>query len=51
MMARWIFKEEFVLLLRLAGFADWTCFSTPESDPLELGPENQQSYWCIAATC
>ena len=47
MTGRWIFKEEFVLLLRLAGFAGWTCFSTPEGDPLDLGPENQQSYWCI----
>jgi SAM-dependent methyltransferase len=47
MTARWIFKEEFVLLLRLAGFADWSCFSTPEGDQLDLGPESQQSYWCI----
>ena len=47
MTARWIFKEEFVLLLRLAGFADWACFSTPEGEELDLGPENQQSYWCI----
>jgi SAM-dependent methyltransferase len=47
MTARWIFKQEFVLLLRLAGFADWRCFSTPEGDPLDLGPESQQSYWSI----
>jgi SAM-dependent methyltransferase len=47
MTARWIFKEEFVLLLRLAGFATWACFSTPAGDQLELGPENQQSYWII----
>ena len=47
MTARWIFKEEFVLLLRLAGFARWACYSTPEGDPLELGPEQQRSYWVI----
>jgi|RhiMetdeSRZDD1v2_1073273.scaffolds.fasta_scaffold709639_1 SAM-dependent methyltransferase len=47
MTARWIFKEEFVLLLRLAGFGHWAYFSTPEGDPLELGPQEQQSYWII----
>lgn len=47
MTARWIFKEEFVLLLRLAGFAHWAYFSTPEGDPLELGPQEQQSYWIV----
>jgi SAM-dependent methyltransferase len=47
MTGRWIFKEEFVLLLRLAGFARWSYFSTPEGDRLELGPEEQQSYWIV----
>jgi SAM-dependent methyltransferase len=47
MMGRWIFKEEFVLLLRLAGFARWTYFSTPEGDQLDLGPEEQQSFWIV----
>ncbi|HJZ49922.1 MAG TPA: class I SAM-dependent methyltransferase [Roseiflexaceae bacterium] len=45
--ARWIFKEEFVLLLRLAGFARWACFSTPEGERLDIGPEGQQSYWIV----
>jgi SAM-dependent methyltransferase len=47
MTSRWIFKEEFVLLLRLAGFARWSYFSTPEGAPLELGPEEQQSFWIV----
>ena len=47
MTARWIFKEEFVLLLRLAGFARWACFGTPEGDRLDIGPEERQSYWIV----
>jgi SAM-dependent methyltransferase len=45
MTGRWIFKAEFQLLLRLAGFERWQCFSTPELDPLEIGTEEAQSYW------
>ena len=45
MTARWIFKEEFVLLLRLAGFERWECFSTPERDLLDIGLDERQSYW------
>jgi len=45
MTGRWIFKEEFLLLLRLGGFARWECFSTPERDPLTIGMEECQSYW------
>jgi SAM-dependent methyltransferase len=45
MTARWIFKEEFVLLLRLGGFARWACFSTPERDLLDIGLDQCQSYW------
>jgi SAM-dependent methyltransferase len=45
--ARWIFKEELALLLRLAGFTRWAYFSTPEGDQLNLGPEEQQSYWIV----
>jgi SAM-dependent methyltransferase len=47
MTARWIFKDELALLLRLAGFARWAYFSTPAGDPLDIGPEQQQSYWVI----
>ena len=47
MTARWIFKEEFQLLLRLAGFDHWESFSTPERDPLEIGPEGTHSYWIV----
>jgi SAM-dependent methyltransferase len=45
MTARWIFKEEFVLLLRLAGFEHWEYFSTPERDLLDIGFDACQSYW------
>jgi SAM-dependent methyltransferase len=45
MNGRWIFKAEFQLLLRLAGFERWECFGTPEGAPLEIGLEEAQSYW------
>lgn len=47
MTARWIFRDEFQLLLRLAGFMQWEVFATPERDPLEVGLEEQQSYWIV----
>ncbi len=50
MTGRWIFKEEFQLLLRLAGFDDWESFSTPERDPLEIGVEGTHSYWIVRKT-
>ncbi|HEX6386760.1 MAG TPA: class I SAM-dependent methyltransferase [Anaerolineae bacterium] len=45
MTARWIFKDEFQLLLRLGGFERWQYFGTPERDPLEIGLEDTHSYW------
>jgi hypothetical protein len=45
MTGRWIFKDEFQLLLRLAGFEAWQYFSTPDRSPLEIGLEETQSYW------
>ncbi|MFN8467618.1 MAG: class I SAM-dependent methyltransferase [Caldilineaceae bacterium] len=42
---RWLFKEEFQLLLRLGGFARWEVYGTPYGDPLELGLEEALSYW------
>jgi SAM-dependent methyltransferase len=42
---RWIFKDEFQLLLRLGKFKRWECFSTPDSDPLEIGLDSTESYW------
>ncbi len=45
MTSRWIFKEEFQLLLRLAGFERWECFGTPEGGPLEIGLDEVRSYW------
>ena len=47
MTSRWIFKEEFQLLLRLAGFEQWESFSTPERDPLEISREGTHSYWIV----
>jgi hypothetical protein len=47
MTSRWIFKEEFQLLLRLAGFERWESFGTPEGDPLEIGLEETRSYWIV----
>jgi SAM-dependent methyltransferase len=47
MTGRWIFKEEFQLLLRLAGFDHWEAFRTPERDPLEVGVEGTHSYWIV----
>jgi hypothetical protein len=45
MTARWLFKEEFQLLLRLAGFERWECYGTPEGGRLDIGLEEIQSYW------
>jgi len=47
MTGRWIFKAEFQLLLRLAGFEQWESFSTPDRDLLEIRPEETQSYWVV----
>ena len=47
MTGRWISKEEFQLLLRLAGFDDWVSFRTPERHPLEIGVEGTHSYWIV----
>ncbi len=47
MTARWIFKEEFQLLLRLTGFERWESFGTPDRDPLEIGLDETQSYWVV----
>ena len=42
---RWIFKDEFQLLLRLAEFDRWQYFGTPDGDPLEIGLDEARSYW------
>ena len=47
MHVRWMYKEEFHLLLRLAGFTDWACCGSPSGEPLNLGPNDQHSYWII----
>jgi SAM-dependent methyltransferase len=44
MTGRWIFKEEFQLLLRLAGFKKWKCLGDVEVD-LVIGREEAFSYW------
>ncbi len=45
MTGRWIFKDEFQLLLRLGGFERWEVFATPERDTLDIGPDTVHSYW------
>ena len=45
MTSRWIFKDEFQLLLRLAGFERWDVFGTPEGAPLVVTPEESRSFW------
>jgi len=45
MTACWIFREEFQLLLRVAGFSRWESFSTPERGPLVVGLDETYSYW------
>lgn len=47
MNGRWLFKEEFQLLLRLGGFSRWEVYGTPDGDPLQLGLEEAQSYWIV----
>lgn len=47
MNGRWMFKEEFQLLLRLAGFARWAYFGSPMGGQFDLGPNEQQSYWVV----
>lgn len=47
MTGRWIFKDEFQLLLRLGGFQRWEVFGTPEGDPLEVRLEETHSYWIL----
>ena len=50
MTGRWLFKDEFQLLLRLAGFTQWAAFATPEGDPLVGGLDERQSYWIAYKT-
>lgn len=45
MSGRWVNKEEFQLLLRLAGFSSWQSFGDPDGGPLVLGKESISSYW------
>jgi len=45
MTGRWVFKEEFQLLLRAAGFTRWQSFGSPQCGPLELGRDGTIGYW------
>lgn len=47
MHGRWIFKDEFQLLLRIAGFTRWESFGSSTGDPLILGSNGQHSYWIV----
>jgi SAM-dependent methyltransferase len=50
MTGRWVFKEEFKLLLRLAGFEHFEYFRTPEREPLQVGLDEAFSYWIAYKT-
>lgn len=46
MWGRWIWRAEFELLLRSAGFARWAVYGSPEATPLtNYGLTDQASYW------
>lgn len=45
MNGRWIFKGEFQLLLRLAGFDRFDVFGTADGGPLGVTPEGGRSFW------
>ena len=47
MTARWIYKEEFQLLLRLAGFSRWQLFGTHDSQPYAGAKEIGTTYWVV----
>jgi SAM-dependent methyltransferase len=44
---RWIYKEEFQLLLRLAGFSHWQLYGSPDGAPYEPGDGMGLSYWVV----
>ena len=45
MTGRWIIRDEFQLLLRVAGFSRWECYGSPEGEPLIVGLDDIHSYW------
>ena len=47
MTARWIYKEEFQLLLRLAGFSRWQLFGTHDGQPYAGSKEIGTTYWVV----
>ena len=47
MTARWIFQDEFQLLLRLAGSEHWKASGSPDGAPLITGLDETYSYWVV----
>ena len=47
MTARWIYKEEFQLLLRLVGFSRWQLFGTHDGQPYAGSKETGTTYWVV----
>ena len=47
MTARWIYKEEFQILLRLAGFSRWQLFGTHDGQPYAGSKETRTTYWVV----
>jgi SAM-dependent methyltransferase len=44
---RWIYKEEFQLLLRLAGFAHWKLYGSPAGKPYSATDGMGSTYWVV----
>jgi|GEM_PF-392290 ubiquinone/menaquinone biosynthesis C-methylase UbiE len=50
MKARWIYKEEFQLLLRLAGFREWVLYGGWDCREYEGGPDTTDAFWVATAS-
>ena len=48
MAARWIYKEEFQLLLRLAGFSRWQVFGSGDGRPYRGSKDLTETYWIVS---
>ena len=47
MQARWIYTEEFQLLLRLGGFERWELYGSPDCQPYVRSAKVDDTYWVV----
>ena len=47
MTARWLYQQEFQLLLRLAGFSRWQLFGSHDGQPYASSQEAATTYWVV----